>query len=204
VANVSIESFRVNFPPGVTPTDHPVIYLAYWHCRLLSYLFSPTALSSDILWACRESVGLLTANPQLLCPLTHHFSCLTSLSLLELSRVDKTREEAAKLLRELLESNTAPSAWDSAVRDRIAEKILPSASSGAEATASQSLQHLADLATANELPASMEKASEKPDEPVVFRASDNYEDAGFDPRPMLRAGYLNAFQPADVPPHAAI
>jgi hypothetical protein len=190
--NLVVESFRLNFPTDMTPTSNPLAHLAYWHCRLLCYLFSPTSLATDILWAAKEIVGLLTRNSQLLSPVNQHFSCLAALALLELSKVDKTREEANKLLKEVLESNIAPSSWDGAVRDKIAERIRPSTSSGID---SQSLQHLADLATAT---TELSGTNDKVDGPVVYRVSDHYESVGFDPRPLLQAGYLTAF----VPPEA--
>ena len=200
--NLAVESFRLNLAPNITPATHPLIHLAYWHCRLLSYLFSPAALSTDILWAAKSLVELLTAHPHLATPLTHHFSSLAALVLLELNGVDKTREEAAKLAKDILETSISPSAWDEAIREKISDKLNPSVSSGVD---SQGLQHLADLATAttttpataataaNAAPATA--ATEAVDEPVVYRTADNYENAGFDPRPLLQAGYLNAFGP---------
>lgn len=186
--NVNMEMWRADFPPDITPADFPVVHLAYWHCRLLAYLFMPSALATDIVWASKELVRLLVENPSLLSPLSHHFTCLASLSLLELTKVEKTREEATQLLKQILESHIAPSSWDSSIRDKIAETVRPSTSSGAEV---QGLQHLADLAAATEV--STGAAPEiKTDDVPKFRTSDTYDDLGFDPRPMLRAGYLNA------------
>jgi hypothetical protein len=187
--NLSMELFREMLPSSITPTSHPILHLAYFHCRLLAYLFQTTSKSSDILWPCQKLVGLLTANSQLLSPLNHHFMCLTALTLLELQKVDIHREEATSLLRELLDSSVAPSTWDVPVRDRIAEQIRPGTSHAMGATASQSLQHLADLATATELDAAKQ---EKSSEAGTLRTSDNYEDVGFDPRTLTRVGYLNA------------
>lgn len=130
-------------------------------------------------------MSLLLTNTQLLSPLNHHFFCLTALSLVELTRVEKTREEATFLLRQLLESNLAPSTWDAVIRDHISEHIRPST---AQDTANQSLQHLADLATATEIDASkLERSSNL----ISLRTSDNYSDVGFDPRKLTQAGYLN-------------
>lgn len=195
--NLALEGFRVNFPASITPMSHPLIHLAYWHCRLLSYLFSPAAVSSDILWAATEMVGLLTGNPQLSAPLSHHFSGLAGLTLVELSKNDKTREEASRLLKEMLELGIGSSPWDDAIRESINDKIRPTTSSGLD---SHGLQHLADLATATTATATATAATtatttEKAEEPVIYRKTDNYENAGFDPRPMLQAGYLNAFGP---------
>lgn len=183
--NLSIELFREVLPQSITPSTHPILHMVYWHCRLLAYLFQTNAKSSDILWPCKETVSLLLTNTQLLSPLNHHFFCLTALSLVELTRVEKTREEATFLLRQLLESNLAPSTWDAVIRDHISEHIRPST---AQDTANQSLQHLADLATATEIDASkLERSSNL----ISLRTSDNYSDVGFDPRKLTQAGYLN-------------
>jgi hypothetical protein len=188
--NLSLELFREVLPATITPETHPLLHLVYWHARLLSYLFQTNASSSDIMWPCKESVNLLIANHQLLNPLNHHFFCLTSLTLLELTKIESLREEATALLKELHDSSVASSNWDTAIREKIAEQIRPStAQASIEATASQSLQHLADLATATELDG---PAKPKKVEPATLRTSDNYENIGFDPRVLTRVGYLNA------------
>ena len=58
-----------------------------------------------------------------------------------------------------------------------------------EATASQSLQHLADLATASEHENVKTDGSAVAD--LAPRTSDKYEDVGFDPATLTKAGYLN-------------
>lgn len=133
---------------------------------------------------------MLLDNAQVLSPLNHHFFCLTTLSLLELGKVEATRDEANDLLKQLLHSNHAPSTWDGVIRDRIIECFPPAALQPptTEAAVSQGLQHLADLATATEAdPVKPDKDAETPS----LRTSDNYEDAGFDPRHLTRNGYLN-------------
>ncbi|KAI8628421.1 hypothetical protein F5Y19DRAFT_138750 [Xylariaceae sp. FL1651] len=183
--NLAIELFREVLPANIAPSTHPILNLVYWHSRLLSYLFQTNARSKDVFWACKESVGLLLANAQLLSPLNHHFFCLTTLSLLELSKVDKTQEEATSLLKDLLDFNLAPSTWDGVIRDRIAEYIRPST---AQAATNRSLKHLADLATASEADATK---LENGTGPTTLRISTTYADLGFDPRAILHGGYLN-------------
>lgn len=135
---------------------------------------------------------LLLTNTQLLSPLNHHFFCLTTLSLIELAKVERTRDEATGLLRQLLEANLAPSTWDGVIRDRISDHLRPST---AQAAANRSLQHLADLATATEMDnTTTTAATTKADqslESTSLRTSDNYSDVGFDPRTLTRNGYLN-------------
>lgn len=188
--NLAIELFREVLPPTTNPTDQPILHLVYFHCRLLTYLFQTTAKSSDVMWPCGEIIGLLKKHSHTITPLNHHFFALTTLALIELTKVDVVRDEANMLLTDLLESNVAPSNWDGIIRDYIADKIRPTTAQASvmEATASQGLQHLADLATATE--------TMKPDkgrEPSGLRTSDNYSDMGFDPRPLTRGGYLNMF-----------
>ncbi|KAI2468180.1 hypothetical protein F4781DRAFT_277785 [Annulohypoxylon bovei var. microspora] len=183
--NLSMELFREILPQSVSPTSHPILHMVYWHCRLLAYLFQTNAKSSDILWPCKEAVALLLTNTQLLSPLNHHFFCLTTLSLIELTRVENMRDEATSLLKQLLDANLAPSTWDGNIRNRISDHLRPST---AQAAANQSLQHLADLATATEMDTT--KIERNP-EPTSLRTSDNYSDVGFDPRTLTRNGYLN-------------
>ncbi|KAI0969532.1 hypothetical protein F4678DRAFT_463320 [Xylaria arbuscula] len=190
--NLAIELYREVLPANITPSTHPLLNLVYWHCRLLSYLFQTNARSQDVIWACKESVGLLLNNTALLSPLNHHFFCLTSLSLLELARAEKTREEVTPLLKDLLERNLAPSTWDGIIRDRITERLRPST---AQSTADQTLQHLAEMATASGA------GSAKPEngiEPTTLRTSTTYADLGFDPRHILHTGYLNVLAGASV------
>ncbi|KAI0426258.1 hypothetical protein F5Y09DRAFT_70541 [Xylaria sp. FL1042] len=183
--NLSIELFREVLPANITPSTHPILNLVYWHSRLLSYLFQTNAKSKDVIWACKESIGLLLDNTVLLSPLNHHFFCLTTLSLLELARAEKSREEVIPLLKDLLERNLAPSTWDGIIRDRITERLRPST---AQSAADQTLQHLAEMATASGVDVAK---TENGVEPVTLRTSTTYADLGFDPRPILHGGYLN-------------
>jgi hypothetical protein len=186
--NLAIELFREVLPANITPLTHPILNLVYWHSRLLSYLFQTNARSKDVIWACKESVGLLLSNTALLSPLNHHFFCLTTLSLLELAKLDKTRKEVAPLLKDLLERNLAPSTWDGVIRERIADAIEVTRPLTAQSAADQSLQHLADLATSSGADASK---VENGTETVTLRTSTTYADLGFDPKPLLHVGYLN-------------
>lgn len=198
-----MEMWRAHFPGDIPPSVEPVLHLAYWHCRLLAFMFMPSALITDVTWAVKESVRLLTSHAQMMSPLNHHFTSLTTLCLIEMSKAEKSSEEATQLLSNLLGASIAPSTWDEAIRAKIRDALRPRTGSGAVATASQSLQHLADLATAtdngvaasnNAVPvlAVDAPAAQRADDEPKFRTSDNYEDLGFDPRPMLRMGYLEA------------
>ncbi|KAK7737247.1 Glucose-responsive transcription factor [Diaporthe eres] len=156
-----------------------------------------------VLWAVKESVGLLTTHSQMISPLNHHFTSLVALCLIELANLKASEGEAKELLNQLLEANIAPSSWDGPIRNKIRDTMRPVPNDSTEATASQSLQHLADLAAAEAPPAGVNNGAAAPlavmdpdqgdiENVLKFRTSDTYEDLGFDPRQMLCGGYLNA------------
>lgn len=189
--HVSMELFRDFIPPQCTPQEFPTLHLAYWHCRLLAYLFQVHAKPTDLMWVCKESASILLDQPLLITPLTHHFFCLTTLTLLELRKVDSTRDEASLFLKDLLNRSSAPSSWDAVIRDRIAGYTKPTAAQGSmEAAASQgTLQHLADIATAAELnTAEVDKDTEPTTAPTV----DGHDSASMDAQSLIFGGYLNA------------
>ncbi|KAI0477183.1 hypothetical protein GGR56DRAFT_665309 [Xylariaceae sp. FL0804] len=187
--NNLIEMFLEILPKSMTPSTHPIIHLVFWHCLLFAHLLQSNAHSTAFLAPCKESFWLMLANNELLTPLNHHFFCLTSLSLLQLAKVQETREEAVALLERMLEANLAPSTWDGVIRDYIREHLRPST---AQAAASQSLQHLADLATASEADAAKQEKNAHVVPP---------ERVAFDPRSLIRNGYLRVMVeslPTDV------
>jgi hypothetical protein len=140
-----IENYREDLPGHIEPASYPLVHLAYWHCRLLVSHLKPSAPPSETLWSTNELVSLLSANSQLRSPLINHFVSLVALSFTKLSKLESSREEAGKLIKEILDKPAG--LWDS-VREKLADLLRPA--STAEATASQGLQHLADLATAHE------------------------------------------------------
>ncbi|PNY28098.1 transcriptional regulatory protein [Tolypocladium capitatum] len=141
-----VENYREDLPPHVDAASYPQVHLAYWHCRLLVTLLTPGATAAETMWPTKELASLLSANEQLRSPLMNHFVALVVLSLGKLSRADRSRDEATQLIKEIVD-RPAGDHWDG-VRDKLAEQLRPTSS--VEATASQGLQHLADLATAHE------------------------------------------------------
>lgn len=187
-----VEDFREDLPAHIEAGSYPVVHLVYWHCRLLAYLLNPSAQSTDALWPSQELVNLLVSHSQLITPMHHHFTVLAILTLVELTKVDKTKEDATRLLGEFSDSSLPASVFDGLVRDKIADHLRPPtsataalASSAMEVAASQGLQHLADLATLSSA------AVGKQDDAPAYRTALNYQDMGFDPRPLLLVGYLN-------------
>ena len=136
--------------------NHPVLNLAYWHLRAVTELLSPDQEQQrllNILQATKMLTGLLATKHDLFSPVTHHFVAVAALGLIELHRFPNTRDEAARLTRETLEYNMAPSAWNAAVRHKLAwyQARLQSIAADPSATAAaagQNLQLLADLAGA--------------------------------------------------------
>lgn len=188
--HVSMELFRDFISPQCTPQEFPTLHLAYWHCRLLAYLFQMHTKPSDLMWVCKESASILLDHPLLITPLTHHFFCLTTLALLELRKVDSMRDEASLFLKDLLHRSSAPSAWDAVIRDRITVQMKPSAAQGStEAAASQgTLLHLADIATAAELNAA---EAGKEAEPATAPTVDEHGSTSMDAKSLILRGYLN-------------
>ncbi|KAF4345955.1 n-terminal binuclear zn cluster-containing protein [Fusarium beomiforme] len=140
-----VENYREDLPAHILPTSHPVVHLAYWHCKLIVVLLTPGATPAETLWPTKEVMNLLFANEHLRSPLINHFVSLVAMSLAKLVKIDKSREEATQLIKDIIEK---PNEMWNGVRDKLAEFLRPTSS--VEAAASQGLQHLADLATAHE------------------------------------------------------
>jgi hypothetical protein len=190
-----IEDFRQEILVHIDPELSPVVHLVFWHARMLAYLLNPSVKATDLMWTVRESTAILVSDGPIVSPFTHHCLVLTTLCLMSLKKVDKSRDEANKLLQDLLDS-PASSVWETLVHDKIAQQLRPVAGqalvpSAAEAAASQGLQHLADLATASVAGTTADKASEQF---AAHRILDNYEDVGFDPMPILIAGYVKTIR----------
>lgn len=124
--NALMESFRWQFPDDLItpPSFDPTLLLAYWHVRLLVDLCSGGAKADFALQDCANIVGILTGNPELLTPLNHHFISLVSLALLELEKLERTRDDAGRLLKDLLDYRVAASPWTGVVRDKIMSASL--------------------------------------------------------------------------------
>ncbi|PHH66547.1 hypothetical protein CDD81_7022 [Ophiocordyceps australis] len=141
-----VENIRECLPAHITAASYPLVHLAYWHCRLLVTLLNPDATADDSMWCTRELANMLSSTAHLRSPMVHHYVSLAVLSLGKLVNARSTGEKATQLVKGMLEA--APgSHWDG-VKDKLADILRPASS--VEATASQGLQHLADLATAHE------------------------------------------------------
>lgn len=179
VLHTWLEEDREELPPHITPAEFPVVHLAYWHSRLLVSLLDPETTSASLLSTCKKALTLLISNPDLATPFNHHLTILTTLSLLELTAVDTRKDEAASLLSDLRTYPLALSAWNPVVKAAADEKLalLAAGDASAQKTARESLQRLAEVATARSGP--------------LEGPGRAYGNLGFDPVPILRLGYLS-------------
>ncbi|KAG6034723.1 hypothetical protein E4U41_006404 [Claviceps citrina] len=147
-----IENYREDLPAHVDAAAYPMIHLAYWHCRLLVTLLTPGITPKEIMWPTKELAHLLSVSAEMKSPLVNHFVSLATMALGELIKADATRDEIVDIINGIAEKPSGGH-WDG-VRDRLTEIARPASSSGGPgpdtSAASQSLQHLADLATAHE------------------------------------------------------
>ncbi|CRK15232.1 hypothetical protein BN1708_011400 [Verticillium longisporum] len=170
-------------------------------------MFHPASKATDLLWPCKELVSLVAVTPHVSSPMSHHFTALPAMALIELTKVEEIKEEAFKLLKELRSLLTSPAAWDIIVSDKIADHLRSMAKSQGL------LQQLADIAasSAAEKEQEQEQASEQvpelkakiesgggaaaaeevgEDGLSTYRLPAAHEDTSFDPRYCLTAGYL--------------
>ncbi|KUJ23072.1 uncharacterized protein LY89DRAFT_166528 [Mollisia scopiformis] len=156
-----LERLRESFSGSLfPPTQAPVLHICFWHMRILIELTleesTPTAMADAVL----NLVTQLNRHVGVFSPLIHYCLALAALTLIELLEYEETRNDAELALKSLLNTRVAYSSWDTPVREMITNRLqrpssasLGMSSSAAEsskhaAVASQSLQRLADLATA--------------------------------------------------------
>jgi hypothetical protein len=147
----SLELWRI----GLTvPLDSmsPAVLLCYWYLRIVLELIQAGS-ELELMTSAAKIIALLVHEPNHVAPLTHHSTILATLTLIELAEEDDTRAEAEECLKILMENRIAQSVWDTTIRAIVSNrKRVRATLKGSEhaSTAAQSLQHLADLATAND------------------------------------------------------
>ena len=147
----SLELWRT----GLTvPLDSmsPAVLLCYWYLRIVLELIQAGS-ELELMTSAAKIIALLVHEPNHVAPLTHHSTILATLTLIELAEEDDTRAEAEECLKILMENRIAQSVWDTRIRAIVSNrKRVRATLKGSEhaSTAAQSLQHLADLATAND------------------------------------------------------
>jgi hypothetical protein len=184
-----LERIRESLPNSINSVAAPVLQLTFWHAQLLINRSSPASDPKEVLEICRKAIGVIEGAPMLISPLTHHCTSLAVTSLLNLLDTDGTREEAEHVIKSFMDTRTASSAWDTAIREKVGKKLSLGgavAASQHALTASQSLQHLADLATAGEAGRSEVIAEAKP-----APASSASQQTGSGLGSSIKAGFLN-------------
>ena len=166
-------------------------------------LYLPTS-EPELLSPAMNLVTQLIQNSNLNSPLTYYSTTLAALTLNELREYEDAQPEAESGLKSLLESRIAPSSWDTAVREFIANKkaqpagtLLSSSTTESKhsLTASQGLQHLAELATATEEGRDISTTEGRKESEMSSTSapegaiSQRYHDL----RQLVKSGYLSAF-----------
>ncbi|KAH6679486.1 hypothetical protein B0J14DRAFT_649874 [Halenospora varia] len=202
-----LERWRESLPTSImTPTNSPIIHLCYWSTRILLELRRPDSEPHDLLEAAIRLSTLLINNSSLVTPLTYHATILATLTLIEVSGYNATRKEAEEGLKSLLEGRIAPSSCDSNVRDLINKKLRSLASTSNplegqhDATSSQNLQRLADLATATEgiMDATAGEGRKQADNSNSTTPIDSSSARYQNLRKMIREGYITAILSTDL------
>lgn len=140
---------------------------------------------SELLSPAMQVVSILSSESRPVTPLNVHFTVLATVTLLNLLDSDSTREEADRGIHSILEIHNSSSTLDNLVRDLINKKTGGGATNHV-LTASQGLQHLADLATATDPTRSENIASET--RPESSSAPSNTLGTS----KLIRAGFLSA------------
>ncbi len=168
VIHTQLEDIRLSLPADYTFTDNAPMTLAFWYTRLLLRRLQDNADPAESLTDARDILGLV---PGTISPLVKDAVIVAIVTLMELLDDENLEisSEAEKELKTFMSSppRHPPASWDSDLRELILPKIIKTASptqnhsqpqnsqiqpqaSNAALTASQGLQHLADLATAGD------------------------------------------------------
>lgn len=199
-----LERFRESFPTGVTISSSPVLYMSYWHAKMLMQRHTAQADPTDLLQPVLGIVGMLTEHSSVVTPWNHQLFSLAALTLSELMEYEETRDEAESALKALAQYRAVPERWNAAIHKIIGKALQSGAgeqslgSGGGNSSqqgliASQGLQHLADLAVGAE--EGRENAFDgdpsQVTSPVLPKASPAKQQRTWDPTRITREGFLN-------------
>jgi hypothetical protein len=189
-----LERWREVLPDSLL-SNSPLIHLCYWYLRITLEVIQADTEPSSLLTPATKIVELLTHNPNLISPLNQYFSALATFTLMQLTDYDKTRVAAEGYLKTLVENRIAPSPWDSTIRDMMSAKKQTSITilQGSEhaSTAAQGLQHLAELATADEEGRDVSMGESRGEgENFVSKSAGTHNQLPQDLRTVVREGML--------------
>lgn len=91
--NGELQRFREAMPDSLTRNATPMVFLAFWHLRLLIQSSTPSNDRADLINQATPGVAVL-AEIRHRSPLDHYFSGLAMLILSELYNIESTRDEA--------------------------------------------------------------------------------------------------------------
>jgi len=189
-----LERWREVLPDSLL-SNSPLIHLCYWYLRITLEVIQADTEPSSLLTPATKIVELLTHNSNLISPLNQYFSALATFTLMQLTDYDKTRVAAEGYLKTLVENRIAPSPWDLTIRDMISAKKQTSITilQGSEhaSTAAQGLQHLAELATADEEGRDVSMGESRGEgESFVSKSAGTHNQLPQDLRTVVREGML--------------
>lgn len=207
--NGILEEVRITLPNEHSSTTTPLTYLAFWHARILLRRLKEDADPADPPATFNDAHDILSLVPATLSPLTKDFSVLAAVSLMELldsenAKVKGDAEQELKMYISGAPRFATPESWEVTLRDLILKRVTnigspnqgqsqpaqqQGSTSSAALTASQGLQHLADLATAGDT------ARQEPE-------AQNGQSASWDKGKLTKTGFLTVLgvrSPAPAP-----
>ncbi|KAL7271472.1 Glucose-responsive transcription factor [Rhizina undulata] len=143
-----------------------LLHVAYHHVKLLTLRHNSSTEPYQLLEPAQRIAAMLDSSQTRITPLNHHFAALALLTLVDLTEIPETREEAWKGIQQLTEAlekrrgvatREDSTGWDRAIKDLINRRKSIRFGSVSTSTAEippghGSLQHLADLAVGEHSP----------------------------------------------------
>lgn len=213
VINSHLEEIRITLPPDHHSSTTPLTYLAFWHTRILLRRLQDNADPTETF---DDAHNILNLVPTVSSPLCKDFTVLAAVSLMELldhdnSKIKSDAEQELKMYISSAPRFTTSDSWEVQVRDLILKRIAnigsPSqtqagsaqaqqtSTSSAALTASQGLQHLADLATAGDTARQEQEAGNGNGNGAAA--------AAWDKEKLTRGGFLTVLGNARAPAAAS-
>ena len=189
-----LERFRETVEPlWVERSSFSLIELAYYHVKLLCRRHAFNTGPHQLLGPAVRIADILSSVQTPVTPLSHHFAALVLSTLLELTELEETKQEACICIEKLIDSlenrqnppTLLDDGWDKAIKDLIDRRrqlrYLTGCDDGSEMPPGHgSLQHLAELAVGDRSPPTSTSGTTYPTLPH------------FDMARLRRHGYLGS------------